>query len=406
VSEQPVVTAASDHRSQGTLRTAIEGDRSLDEAQRLVGYDHRGARTTIEVTADNTRDYCNYIDSINPLYTDPAYGKRSRWGRPLAPPSMVGTAIIAPGLRGVQWIYGGTRWRFPGLYGPGDMLSQTGTLVGADLKHGRNASNMIVQNGFTRCVNQHGQTVVETEVFCMRIPRKRSAGGLKYEKREVRWSRDELDGFGERIERERTALRGAVPRYWDDMVEGEPMDEILFGPLRLSDIALTRGTIITGMVGGKEKDGGFGYMLDHYRRHPADSYVNPDTGVTEHPHRGHWEQYMAEEVGMPGIYDIGYQRLGWLCRYITDWMGDDARLLMLEGALRKPVIVGDLTLISGTVAHKKIVDGRAIIYCKLVGKNQNGEETIVGKAEIELLARVTRMGHGAPDADTKAEAVS
>jgi len=387
----PNTKATPDLRKEGTLRTDIEGDKSLEEATRLVGVDHRGARTTIEVTVDNTRDYCNYVDSINPLYNDPVYARRSRWGRPLAPPSMVGTAIIAPGLRGVQWIYGGTRWRFPRLFGPGDVLAQSGTLVGADLKHGRNASNMIMQKGFTRCTNQYGQVVAETEVFCMRIPRRRSAGGLKYEKREVRWTRDELDGFAERIERERSHMRGAKPRYWDDIEPGETMEEILFGPLRLSDIALTRGTIVTGIVGGKENQGGFGYMLDHYRRHPADSYVNPETGVTEHPHRGHWEQYMAEEVGMPGIYDVGYQRLGWLCRYITDWMGDDARLLMLEGNLRRPVIVGDLTLISGTVVDKQVVDGRAIIGCALVGKNQNGEETIIGRAEIELLSRALRM---------------
>ena len=372
---------------QGSLRSGID-EHSLAEAARLVGYDHRGARTTIEITADNVRDYCNYIDSGNPLFRDPAYAKRSRWGRPLAPPTMVGTAIIAPGLRGVQWIYGGARWRFPGLFGAGDVLAQSGELVGAELKQGRNAANMIMQKGVTRCINTQGQTVVEAETFCMRIPRRQSkGGGLAYAKREVSWTRDELDGFGERVVREREQRRGAAPLYWDDVSVGDPIPEMLCGPLRLSDIALTRGTIVYGIVGGKERDGGHGYMLDHYRRHPADSFVNPQTGVTEHPHRGHWEQYMAEEVGMPGIYDVGYQRLGWLCRVATDWVGDDGRLLMLEGTLKRPVIVGDLTLISGRVTEKTLRDGRAVIVCALSGKNQTGEETVAGKVEFELLAR-------------------
>ena len=52
-------------------------------------------RTALEITADNVRDYCNYIDSENPLYLDPVHGVSSRWGRPLAPPCMIGTAIIA-----------------------------------------------------------------------------------------------------------------------------------------------------------------------------------------------------------------------------------------------------------------------------------------------------------------------
>jgi len=390
MTSQPTSTTHSPEspaRQQGSLRTGIDGAASLEEACRLVGVDHRGARTTIEITADNVRDYCNYIDSENPLYLDPVRGTRSRWGRPLAPPTMVGTAIIAPGLRGVQWIYGGARWRFPGLFGAGDKISQTGTLTGAELKHGRNAANMIMQKGLTRCHNQRGELVVETEVFCMRIPRRRSSGGgLSYAKREVRWTRDELDGFTERVLRQNEQRRGEQIRYWDDTELGESMPEIICGPLRLSDIALTRGAIVYGIVGGQE-NGGFGYMLDHYRRHPADSYINPETGVTEHPHRGHWEQYMAEEVGMPGIYDVGYQRLGWLTRYATDWMGDDARLLGLEGTLRRPTIVGDVTTFTGQVIDKRLSNGRGYIVCSISGKNQHGEETVHGKAEIELVAR-------------------
>lgn len=374
-------------RAQGTLRTEIDGEKSLAEAKKLVGYDHRGARTTIEITEDNVRDYCNYIDCSNPLFLEPARGKSSRWGRSLAPPTMVGTAIIAPGLKGVQWIYGGARWHFHNLFGPGDMIAQTGTLLGAELKTGRNASNMIMQKGLTRCVNQRGELVLETEVFCMRIPRGRGAGGLSYKKREVRWTQSQLDSFDEQILRQREKIRGPEILYWDDVTVGQEFPQVICGPLRLSDIALTRGSIVWGIVGGKEDSGGFGYMLDHYRRHPADTYINPETGVTEHPHRGHWEQYMAEEVGMPGIYDVGYQRLGWMCRAVTDWIGDDARLLVLDGMLRKPTIVGDVTTFLGQVVEKSVEGGRPIIVCRMIGTNQNGEETVTGRAKIELISR-------------------
>ncbi|CAN5444832.1 hypothetical protein BH09PSE5_BH09PSE5_42490 [soil metagenome] len=374
-------------KQTGSLRTGIDGDASLEEARRLIGFDHRGARTNIEITNDCVRDYCSYIDSSNPLFTDPVYGRRSRWGRAIAPPTMIGTAIIAPGLKGVQWIYGGARWKFHSVFGPGDLIAQSGTLIGADLKKGNNAASMIAQTGLTRCVNQRGELVAETEVVCMRIPRRHGKGGLSYKKREVTWTVGELDGFEERICRQTELVRGAEIRYWDDVSIGDAMPETIFGPLRLSDIALTRGTIVWGIVGGRDSNGGYGYMLDHYRRHPADSYLNPETGVTEHPHRGHWEQYMAEEVGMPGIYDVGYQRLGWLCRAVTDWAGDDGRLAMLEGRLRKPTIVGDVTAISGTVIDKQVRDGKGVIVLSLTGKNQTGEETVVGRAEIELIAR-------------------
>ncbi|HEX3930518.1 MAG TPA: MaoC family dehydratase N-terminal domain-containing protein [Nocardioides sp.] len=382
--------ADSSGRQETTLRSTIDTE-SLAEARRLIGYDYRAARSTIEVSADNTRDYANYIGSNNRMYLDPAYARSSRWGRPLAPPTIVGTSIIAPGLRGVQWIYGGARWRFHRLFGPGDVLAQTGRLVDAEAKSGRAASSMIMQKGVTSCVNADGETVVETEVYTMRIPRKRaSSGGLNYAKRETTWTVGELDGFAERLLAQRRLGRGPEIRYWDDVDVGESVDEVLCGPLRLSDIALTRGTVVYGIIGGgRDENGGYSYMLDHYRRHPAHSYENPETGVTEHPHRGHWEQYMADEVGMPGIYDIGYQRLGWLCRVITDWMGDDGRLRALEGWLRRPNVVGDVTYVSGVVTEKRLADGVGTVVCALSGKNQHGEETVRGSAEVELLARGT-----------------
>lgn len=374
-------------RDAGTLTTGLD-EGSLAEAVRHVGYDHRGARVTIPITEDNVRDYCNYISISNPLYTEPARGLASRWGRPLAPPTMVGTAIIAPGLRGVQWIYGGARWRFPNLFGPGDVISQTGMLVGAELKSGRNAAQMIIQHGRTVCTNQNGVVVAEADLYCTRIPRRRAKGGLNYSKREVSWTAEQLAEMRDRAVAQREHQRGRELRYWDDTEVGEALSETQFGPLRLSDIALTRGSIVYGIVGGKETDGGFGYMLNHYRRHPGDSYENPETGVVEHPHRGHWETFMAREVGMPGIYDVGYQRLGWLCRVATDWMGDDGRLAAVEGSLRRPTIVGDVTSISGHVVEKRLEDGLGLVDCAFSGRNQAGEETLTGAATVELVTRV------------------
>ena len=43
-------------KEAGSLRTGIDGEASLAEARRLIGVDHRGARTTIEITDDNVRD--------------------------------------------------------------------------------------------------------------------------------------------------------------------------------------------------------------------------------------------------------------------------------------------------------------------------------------------------------------
>ena len=83
---------------------------SLADARRLIGVDYRGARAEVEITTDGIRDFCNYMGSENSLFLDADYAENTRWGGIVAPPAMVGQAIIAPGLRGIQWIYAGIEW--------------------------------------------------------------------------------------------------------------------------------------------------------------------------------------------------------------------------------------------------------------------------------------------------------
>jgi acyl dehydratase len=73
-------------------------------------------------------------------------------------------------------------------------------------------------------------------------------------------------------------------------------------------------------------------------------------------------------------------------------MGDDARLRSIEGWLRRPNVVGDVTYISGRVTGKRLDDGVATVTCSLEAKNQHGEETMRGAAEIELLSRMPQIG--------------
>ena len=120
------------------VATQVPGldDHSLEDAKRLVGVDYRGARAEVEITEDNVRDFCNYMGSENPLFLDASYAAATRWGGIVAPPAMVGQAIIAPGLRGIQWIYAGIEWEFYRVMQPGDVISQRGRLLDAVGKKG------------------------------------------------------------------------------------------------------------------------------------------------------------------------------------------------------------------------------------------------------------------------------
>ena len=126
------------------------------------------------------------------------------------------------------------------------------------------------------------------------------------------------------------------------------------------------------------------YQMLGRRRHPANSFIDPNTGAQDDPHRGHWEQHMAQQVGMPGIYDLGPHRLSWLDRYVNDWMGDDAFLKKLGGRLRRPNVAGDVTVLTGTIVNKWQSGAAHYVQCAIEATNQVGEVTMPGWAVIDL----------------------
>ncbi len=364
-------------------------DKSIEEARKLIGVDFRAARALLEITRDGIRDYCNYIGSTNPLFLDEEYARKSRWGGLFAPPAMVGMTPIAPGLRGVQWIGAGVEWEFYRLMRPGDMLVQRGCLVDAQERLGKTVPRMILQTGEVTHTNQRSEVVAKSRTHVMRTPRRSadSGMGMSYEKRTPSWSPEALAAIDEEVARE--TRRGAEARYWEDVKEGEVMPSVLYGPLRVTEIAFSASLPDSGSYSGEGvvHAGAHVYQLLNRRRHPADTFVDPVTGAQDHPHRGHWEQFMATEVGMPGIYDIGAQRLAWTCRYITDWMGDDAFLKKLTGWLRRPNVVGDVTRLKGKVKRKWVEGGEHLVECEFRAENQEGEVTMPGHAVVSLLSR-------------------
>ncbi len=357
---------------------------SLANAQRLVGVDYRGARALIEITRDNIRDFCNYMGSENPMFLDPGYAANTRWRGIIAPPAMVGQAIIAPGLRGIQWIYAGIEWEFFRVMRPGEVISQRGRLLDAVEKRGTTVPRMILQIGRVDCEGEDRAVVARSRVYHMRTPRRQAPGGMAYSVKPHRWASEELAKLEEEMLSE--TPRCGQTRYWEEVEEGEAMPRVTYGPLRVVEIGLTGSYTDSGAFSGDgvAHNGAHVYQILNRRRHPADTFVDPETGVQDHPHRGHWERFMAHEVGMPGVYDMGPQRVSWLCRYITDWMGDDAFLVRLSAHLRRPNIVGDVARIHGTVQRKWVENGVHLVECEMRAVNQRNEIIMPGSAVVSL----------------------
>ncbi len=354
---------------------------ALEEARSLIGVELRRHDHVwnMEAHPDSVRHFCWGIGDENPLFCDLSYGQGTRWGMGLAPGCFlytVDSTIVAPKLRGIQWMYGGTKWEWYKPIRHRDRLTTRVKLLDAVEKQGGRARSFIVQTGESLYYNERGELIARALGSTARTPRARAEGGLKYEPRAMhRYTPEELEAIGRGIAEEE--VRGQTPRHWEDVQEGHVMQPLLKGPLNITDM-------ICWYSGAGHTYRAHERAERHRKRHPADAFVNPETGAQDSAARGHTEETMAREVGMPGGYDVGPQRISWLGQLVTNWAGDDGFMRALDVKLRRPNIFGDVSWCRGRVLAKRVEDGVHLVDLELRVENQLGEVTATGSATAEL----------------------
>jgi hypothetical protein len=193
-----------------------------------------------------------------------------------------------------------------------------------------------------------------------------------------KYTHDEIEDIAEGYRTEER--RGAHTRYWDDVAIGDTLPVVQKGPLTLVDIVgfyAGRRTVYNVMkLAFLDRD-----------RHPHNVYYSPTRNIPMHPAAGHFDIEIAHEIGMPGAYDQGWQRIGWAGHLLTNWCGDQGFVRRLDGRVTRPNLVGDLTRLTGEVTGKRKEDGEALIEICWRGANQRGEQNCDGKAVVRLPIR-------------------
>lgn len=363
---------------------------ALAEARELIGVELRRDEHNFSRYSDPdpVRRYCYSIGDSNPLFMDEEYAASTPWGQAVAPGCFlytIDTTIVAPKLRGIQWVYSGTKWDWYREIPLRERINVDARLTDAVEKSGNFASKFIIQSGEVNFADDKGDLFATAIGSTARIPRAKADGGLSYEARTPhRYSAEEI------AEIEAMALtmvpRGSEPLYWEDVPEGEEIPRTVKGPLNIVDM-------ISWYSGGGHAYYAHERDVVHRRRHPADAFVNPDTGADEHPARGHMEPNMAKEVGMPGVYDVGLQRISWIQQQLQLWMGDRAFLRSLDVQIRRPNVLGDTTWCHAKVTGKSMgpdpeyrgsVPLSGIVDLEVWAVNQLGDVNAKGTARVLL----------------------
>jgi acyl dehydratase len=366
---------------------------AIEEARSLIGMPIRVEQWNYEASRDVIRHYAWGIGDDNPLWCDPAYAAKTRWGGIIAPPTFlygIFDAVVAPGLPEIQWIYSGTDWAFHEPVRRNDEITAEAEYVDAVPLQGKRVSTMLVQTGKVTYRNQHGKVVAVALSHCFRIARTGASSGLKLKPREEhRYSAEELSAIETAVLNE--YRRGAETRWFEDVQVGETMPGTVRGPInRLDMTCYYAGAVGTSGYKSTKLKWQYAYWARHEPDRLPNNYDKCYYAAAISPSIGHQDQAVAtSEIGMPGPYDNGPQRIGMIATCATNWMGDDGVLRSYSMRVKQPVIFGDTTYTKGRVIGTRVVDGKGVVDAELWAENQLGQVTATGHCTIELPRRTT-----------------
>ena len=340
-----------------------------------------------EATRDAIRHYAHGIGDDNPLWCDPEYAARTRWKGIVAPPSFLfATSRIVSGyvggLAGVHAMWAGADWTWHEPVRRNDEITTEAWLKDL-IEHATQFAGRAIQQVYhVDFYNQHGTLVAAADSWCFRTDRDLAREtGTKYTAVKARAPRRYTDA--ELAEHyalyEREALRGARPRRWADVREGERLPTMAKGPMT-----------VTGFIAYAQGWGGLYIRANKLAwkqidRHPGLGIENR-FGIPDCPERVHWEQEFATLVGAPGAYDYGPERCSWLTHHLTNWMGDDGVLRSAHCKIRRHNPEGDLLRIDGAVVRTFVDGDRHLVEITQEARNQDGELSVIGGGIVELPA--------------------
>jgi len=354
----------------------------------------------LEPGVDAFRSVARAYGDDNPLWADAAYASSTRWKGPIAPPALVGGDTLVgedeitsvpddqrdlmrgDPLRGVHAFYSASAREWWAPLGPGHRIFRRNALVGVLDKPSEFAERAVHEWTGQVFRDDTGTLLSAQYKLMIRTERTKARERKKYDAVEpAHYTDDEIDAIEAQYAAERP--RGAEPRWWEDVAEGDTIGPLVKGPLTVTDMVCWHVGMGMGLYGVAPLR-----LAAANRRRVPRFYHRDDQNVPDVMQRVHWDPEFARRSGNPTTFDYGRMRETWLIHLCTDWMGDDAWLWKLDCEFRRFNYVGDTQWLSGTVTRHYRADGdRPAVDLDLQAVNQRGEVTTPGHATVLLPSR-------------------
>ncbi len=363
-------------------------EEGLRELRSRIGSYYKVTLGNIEVTVDMIRHFATAVGDLNPLWIDEAYAKKTRWGGIIAPPGYLYGVIYATGMRagglpGVHAFHSGNNWEWYKPIRVGDVITGTYQLKDVVEKKSEFSGRTVIVYAEVKYFNQLDELVAKTMGWSIRAERQAAREKGKYKALEpYRYTDEEVEAIYKAYENEE--IRGATPRYWENVNVGDEIPAVVKGPFTPEDEIKFREGVVPELWGIGISHG---LKIRELQKHPAFSFRDPETGALASIAEVHTMSSAASGAAIPAAYDLGSQRNIWLAQPLTNWMGDDGFLKKLNASYRRFNIYGDTQWIKGKVTKKYVENGEHLVDLDVWCENQRGENTTPGQATIILPAR-------------------
>jgi hypothetical protein len=174
--------------------------------------------------------------------------------------------------------------------------------------------------------------------------------------------------------------RGSRTLYWEDVVEGEELKPVVKGPVITDD-----AVAFIGAVGLMQRAHSLRILYMDKERNRINPEDNTPAGLqTGHIYDG-LLQGKPEDGNMPNI--AGAQVEAWLAHLVTNWIGDEGFLKVLDSQHRHVARFRDTYWCHGKVAKKYIEKGEHLVDLDLWSENQQAIKHTFARATVRLKAR-------------------
>lgn len=371
-------------------------DADIERQRKLIGYwePMKTAEYVQTASLDSIRNWAYGCGDDNPLFTEPAYAQKTRWGGVIAPGMMVGQinkpmkgdrtpdeirALKKSLFKGIHVFVSGSAWNFYRPVRPGDTIYSYGGDLTCEVKQSEFAGRSVIITSRRVKVNQRAEVVATYDILRVLTERKTAVKKGKYASiQPATYTDEEWQAIEDIYANEQ--VQGAAKRWAEEVSVGDGLGVQAKGPLTVTDVICFHAA-------------GYGFTpyaptanrLAHKNRQRIPAfYVKNEHGIPDVAQRLHWDPVWAQAIGNPMAYDYGVMRENYLWQYLNDWAGDDAVILRIHDEVRKFNYMGDVQKVTGEVLAKRVENGQAVVDVAVTFTNQRGEESVRATATIAL----------------------